>query len=127
MPSEFDFQYAMENTRVLHEPDRRIDTFGSTQFEFQLVSELMDAANVWTVNEDKSRPGSQISASFYKELGIGYGYGLRMDLDYFILRLDLGYKLYNPYKINGTHILKDELKKFPGGSEIQIAVGLNFD
>lgn len=46
MQSEFDFQYAMENTRVLHEPDRRIDTFGSTQFEFQLVSELMDAANV---------------------------------------------------------------------------------
>jgi hypothetical protein len=46
MPSEFDFQYAMENTRVLHEPDRRIDTFGSTEFEFQLVSELMDAVNV---------------------------------------------------------------------------------
>jgi hypothetical protein len=40
--TEFDFQYALEQTRVLHEPDRRIDTFGSTQFEFQLVSELMD-------------------------------------------------------------------------------------
>ncbi len=46
MHSEFDFQYAMENTRVLHEPDRRIDTFGSTQFEFQMVSELMDSTNV---------------------------------------------------------------------------------
>ncbi len=46
MHSEFDFQYAMENTKVLHEPDRRIDTFGTTQFEFQLVSELMDSANV---------------------------------------------------------------------------------
>ena len=45
MHSEFDFQYAMENTRVLHEPDRRIDTFGSTQFEFQIVSELMDSVN----------------------------------------------------------------------------------
>ena len=46
MHSEFDFQYAIENTRVLHEPDRRIDTFGSTEFEFLLVSELMDTANV---------------------------------------------------------------------------------
>jgi hypothetical protein len=45
MPSEFDIQYAIENTKVLHEPDRRIDTFGSTQFEFQLVSELMDEIN----------------------------------------------------------------------------------
>ena len=42
MPSEFDIQYALENTHVLYEPDRRIDTFGTTQFEFQIVSELMD-------------------------------------------------------------------------------------
>lgn len=55
MHSEFDFQYAMENTRVLHEPDRRIDTFGSTQFEFQLVSELMDRANVSRVRNGRIR------------------------------------------------------------------------
>ena len=36
-------QYALETTRVLHEPDRRIDTFGSTRFEFLLLSELMDS------------------------------------------------------------------------------------
>ncbi len=29
-------------TKVLREPDRRIDTFGETRFEFQLISELMD-------------------------------------------------------------------------------------
>ena len=34
----------METTRVLLEPDRRIDTFGETRFEFQLLSELMDSA-----------------------------------------------------------------------------------
>lgn len=43
MPSEFDISYALENTDVIHEPDRRIDTFGSTRFEFSLVSELMDS------------------------------------------------------------------------------------
>lgn len=37
-----DIQYAMETTVVLHEPDRRIDTFGDTRFEFQLISEPMD-------------------------------------------------------------------------------------
>jgi len=36
------FHYALETTTVLHEPDRRIDTFGETRFEFQLISELMD-------------------------------------------------------------------------------------
>lgn len=39
-----DIQYALETTRVLHEPDRRIDTFSSTRFEFRLLSELMDRA-----------------------------------------------------------------------------------
>lgn len=36
-------QYAMENTKVLREPDRRIDTFSATSFKFAIVSELMDS------------------------------------------------------------------------------------
>lgn len=43
MHSPDDVQYAMETTRVLREPDRRIDTFGDTRFEFLLLSELMDS------------------------------------------------------------------------------------
>lgn len=42
MPNSDDIEYALETTRVLHEPDRRIDTFGDTRFEFQVISELMD-------------------------------------------------------------------------------------
>ena len=42
MFSDDDIHYALEATSVLHEPDRRIDTFGSTSFEFRLISELMD-------------------------------------------------------------------------------------
>lgn len=42
MHSQDDIQYALATTKVLHEPDRRIDTFGETRFEFQLISELMD-------------------------------------------------------------------------------------
>lgn len=36
-------QYAIENTRVLREPDRRIDTFGVSRFKFLIISELMDS------------------------------------------------------------------------------------
>jgi len=32
----------METTEVLHEPARRIETFGSTRFEFEILSESMD-------------------------------------------------------------------------------------
>lgn len=41
-----DFQYAIENTRVILSPEQRIATFGTTQFEFFLLTELMDEVNV---------------------------------------------------------------------------------
>ncbi len=44
MHSPDDIHYALETTQVLREPDWRIDTFGETRFEFQLISELMDRA-----------------------------------------------------------------------------------
>ncbi len=36
--------YAMQNTKVLYVPDRRIDSFGETRFNFRLISEPLDAA-----------------------------------------------------------------------------------
>lgn len=42
MPSQDDIHYALETTRVLREPDHRIQTFGETSFEFQMISEPMD-------------------------------------------------------------------------------------
>jgi len=43
----------MEQTNVLHEPDRRIDTFGSTAFDFYLVSELMDSVGEVRIREGR--------------------------------------------------------------------------
>ena len=40
-----DFQYALENTRVLLGPQRQIATDGSTRFRFQLLTESMDRVN----------------------------------------------------------------------------------
>src|SRR3954464_11423630 len=45
MMTEDDFQYAIENTRVILAPERQIATFGSTSFRFYLISELMDQVN----------------------------------------------------------------------------------
>ena len=39
------FHYALENTRTHLEPSGLIETFGSTAFDFTLVSELMDEVN----------------------------------------------------------------------------------
>lgn len=39
-----DFNYAMENTRVVVAPGNAIETFGQTTFRFKLVTEPMDEA-----------------------------------------------------------------------------------
>lgn len=41
--------YALANTEVLYVPDRRIDTFGETRFNYRLVTEAMDEVGVTRV------------------------------------------------------------------------------
>jgi hypothetical protein len=45
MHSEDNLQYAIDNTKVILSPERRIETFGTTSFHFYLVTELMDRAD----------------------------------------------------------------------------------
>lgn len=52
-------EYAMQYTRVLYVPDRRIDTFGETRFNFRLITEPMDAVGECRVRSgwvEASRP-----------------------------------------------------------------------
>ena len=53
MLSEDSFQFAIENTRVVHAPEQRIQTFGSTSFRFFLVTELMDSVNQVRVRDGR--------------------------------------------------------------------------
>lgn len=58
---------------------------------------FFDGGNVWTLKEDPLRPGAKITSNFTNEIALGYGYGLRWDFSYFIIRFDFGFKLRNPY------------------------------
>lgn len=61
---------------------------------------FMDAGNIWTLYEDLSRPASNFKVnSFYKQIAVGTGFGIRADLSLFVIALDFGYKLRYPYKI----------------------------
>ncbi len=58
---------------------------------------FLDAGNIWTYNVDENRPGANFEFNrFYKELAVGTGIGLRFDLNFIILRTDLGMKLRDP-------------------------------
>ena len=75
---------------------------------------FLDGGNIWTMQEDLTRPESQfllrektivgqdgeltIADPFYKQIALGTGIGFRFDFTYFIFRLDLGMPLKYPYK-----------------------------
>src|SRR6058998_2773894 len=48
-----DFDYAIENTHVIVAPERQIATFGSTSFNFYLISELMDRVDQIRIRNGK--------------------------------------------------------------------------
>jgi len=48
-----DFDYAIENTHVIVAPERQIATFGSTSFNFYLISEQMDRVDQVRIRKGK--------------------------------------------------------------------------
>ena len=61
-----------------------------------------DFGNVWTLRSDTSRPGSQFTSSFLKDLAVGAGTGLRFDLTILVLRVDVAVPLRTPWKPEGS-------------------------
>ena len=70
------FDYAIENTRVIVAPEQKIATFGSTSFRFYLVSELMDRVNEVRVRDGRihaDRPQILTPDNFARLLLEGFG------------------------------------------------------
>lgn len=58
---------------------------------------FIDAGNVWTIhNYENQRGGMFRFDTFWKQIALAYGVGLRLDFSYFLLRFDLGFKAHNP-------------------------------
>ena len=69
---------------------------------------FIDAGNIWTIKNYPNQPGGFFRfKTFYKEIALAYGLGLRMDFNYFLLRLDMGVKAHNPAYGQGRWPLLD--------------------
>jgi outer membrane protein assembly factor BamA len=74
----------------------------NVEYRFNLVWLLegalfLDAGNIWSISPNEDRPGAVFSPNtFYKEIALGTGTGIRMNLGFFTIRFDMGLKLYDP-------------------------------
>ncbi len=88
---------------------------------------FIDAGNIWTIRNYEEQPGGQFRFdTFWKQIAVSYGLGLRLNFNYFILRLDGGMKAINPAYSDSRHHYPIIHPKFGRDFSLHFAVGLPF-
>lgn len=86
----------------------------NTEYRFKIVSVVngavfVDAGNIWLYNKDPLRPGAEFTKDFLNQLAVGTGFGLRADVTFLVLRLDLAFPLREPYLPDGHRWIIDQI------------------
>lgn len=88
------------------------DRFGDVQLEFNAeyrftVANIgglklgsaffIDAGNIWNLKRTEGNPTAEFNLNrLYQDLAIAMGTSVRLDFDYFLIRVDFGYKVKDP-------------------------------
>lgn len=92
---------------------------------------FVDMGNVWRVKNTTDDPEFDKAVfrhdRFLKQIAIAGGAGIRFDLQFLILRFDLGIKVFDPGKDKGNRFLgRNIFNNFNNNSEINIGIGYPF-
>lgn len=90
------------------DPENSFDKMGeiwmesNLEYRFPIYSYLngalyADAGNIWMLRENLDFPGGRFDvSSFHDQIALSAGFGFRVDLSFFIFRIDSGLKLRDP-------------------------------
>lgn len=85
----------------------------SAEQRFNLVGRFngaifVDAGNIWNALDDvEDEQATFDGLSSLEDIAIGSGFGLRYDFSFFVLRLDIGFKTYDPSRPLGSRWFKN--------------------
>lgn len=103
-------------------PEDNFDRMGDIQLEANLELRFpvysfiksalfADVGNIWLMNKQESYPGGDFSFNrFYKEFAMDVGLGLRLDFNFFILRVDFAMPIRDPSMPEGDRWVLDKWK-----------------
>jgi len=58
---------------------------------------FLDVGNIWLARKNQDMPGAEFSFKrFYRELAADVGVGIRLDLNFFVIRVDYALPVYDP-------------------------------
>jgi len=110
------YQLPANNSSLFIDQVGDIKLEGNIEYRFPIAGILKgaiftDAGNIWLVNNDTSRPGGKFDIhTFYKQIAVGSGIGLRVDASYFVLRFDIGVPFRKAYPTNGNYWIVDKIE-----------------
>lgn len=90
---------------------------------------FLDAGNIWLIKSDPDRPGGALRevgslGRFLDQIAVGTGAGLRYDIGYLVVRLDVGVGLHLPYKTSRSGWYN--IPRFSDGLGVHLAIGYPF-
>ena len=100
------------------------------EYRFPIIGFLkgalfVDAGNVWLLSEDAYRPGAKITTrSFFKDIALGTGIGLRFDFGFIVVRGDLGIGIHYPYETEKSSYYN--MSSFKNSLSLNLAIGYPF-
>ncbi|THG50679.1 BamA/TamA family outer membrane protein [Muribaculum caecicola] len=112
------------------------DETGTFKFEFNLEyrfpiygpfhgATFIDTGNVWLLSNDPNRPGGLLKAkNFFKDLAVGTGIGLRLDIGMLVVRGDLGVGIHAPYNTGKRGYYN--MESFKKSLAFHLAIGYPF-
>ena len=88
-----------DNSNLYFDRSGDIRLEGNVEYRFPIISVLKgalfaDAGNIWNLNNNL--PGGKFTPDFMKQIGVGVGLGLRVDVQGFVIRLDLAAPIKHP-------------------------------
>lgn len=88
---------------------------------------FVDAGNIWTLRDYADQPGGQFKMdTFWRQIAVAYGLGVRLNFEYFILRLDGGMKAVHPAYTDNRRHFPIVHPDFGRDFSLHFAVGLPF-
>ncbi|MCC6722741.1 MAG: BamA/TamA family outer membrane protein [Bacteroidia bacterium] len=91
---------------------------------------FIDAGNIWYLNDSTKNETKFQFKTFYKQLAVNTGIGLRFDLEFFKIRVDWGIPLHDPSEPKDQRwVIKDVFTKrwFFDRTVLNAAIGLPFE
>ena len=98
--SFFDETMAAENDQLIDQTGDILLEF-NLEYRFDIIQYLegalfVDGGNIWLLESDERPTGVFKFDQFYKEIALGTGFGMRLDFDFFVIRLDAAFPLRKP-------------------------------